>query len=483
MTIKRKLFLAFLLLAFIPASGLVWFSYYLATEGSKLVAAPGVAETLAAGDSLAMWVASVEQLRLAADLEELAEAANLDSSGGLRHNSDFDLIYQVNPDTLILRRGEDIPELRAALLLSSAPGGRLVLDNRLLLWQRVELQGNTLIGCRYLPADYFRHANRLVEGRTNYRSLSRTLLPVGQELLFKIAVGLTLIFLILALAAAQMLSQALAAPLNRLVLATRKISRGDLAYRIPAGQHDEVGILIDNFNRMTANLEQTTRDLLAAEREMAWKETARTIAHEIKNLLTPVKVTLFRIKKQFAIATPDPQLTESVTALSDEIEALAELAREFSLFAHPTRLARTDVELREVVDAAVALQDYDDNSHKIAVALPDNLKPISADRDLLRRALSNLIKNSLEATPYGGKLEVTATIAGDNLALSVADDGPGSDAAIDLALPYITTKKSGTGLGLAIVKKICEAHGWTLSYGNADPGFVVTIGIPYNHGD
>ncbi|MFH2054339.1 MAG: HAMP domain-containing sensor histidine kinase, partial [bacterium] len=84
---------------------------------------------------------------------------------------------------------------------------------------------------------------------------------------------------------------------------------------------------------------------------------------------------------------------------------------------------------------------------------------------------------------YGGHVIISAQRGANELALSIRDDGPGADEAIDLALPYITTKKSGTGLGLAIVKKVCEAHGWNLSYGNTNPGFEVTIRIPYGNGD
>jgi nitrogen fixation/metabolism regulation signal transduction histidine kinase len=473
-TIKRKLFLAFLLLAFLPTSGLIWLSYYLATEGSKLVAAPGVSETLAAGDSLAMWALAQEQERLAVDLSNSAT------------DSAFDLVLHLQADSVVTTAGRGEAELRhlqSELVGSEANSGRLLLDERLLIWHRGEQAGEEAIVARLLPAEYFRLANRLLEGQTKYRSISRTLLPVGQDLLFKIAIGSTLVFLILSLLVAQMLSHSLAAPLGRLVDATQRVSRGDLSHRIPGATRDEVGRLVDNFNRMTAELEQTTKNLLIAEREMAWKETARTIAHEIKNLLTPVNLTLFKIQQRLSGAPNDsgPELDKSVAALAEEIEAVAELARQFALFAHPTRLARSEVKLAEVVEAAVALHAAESSEHDLKVTVSQDLPTVSADRDLLRRALSNLIKNALEATPYGGQIVITCTPQEGQLLLSVRDDGPGADEAIDLALPYVTTKKSGTGLGLAIVKKVCEAHGWLLSYGNADPGFEVEITIPSKH--
>lgn len=479
MSIKRKLFLAFLLLAFLPTSCLIWLSYYLATEGSKLVAAPGVAETLAAGDSLAMWALSREQNRFTEDLEQLvSQQATSDSLPGL------DFLYDVKDSSLsanALFNSAQQARLKRELTAARSLSGRLLLEDRLLIWQSLKLQGRDVIAGKFVSSEYFHLANRLLEGRTRFQSLSHTLLPGGQELLLNIAIALTVISLILSLLAAQMLSHTMASPLGRLVDATQRISRGDLSHRIPAGAQDEVGTLVDNFNRMTENLEQTTKNLLAAEREMAWKETARTIAHEIKNLLTPVNVTLFRIRKQLGEAT-DPELQKSVDALSSEIEAVAEIAREFSLFAHPTRLARTDVNLADIIGSAVALHTIDDKTHKVEVSIPPEIKTISADPDLLRRALSNLIKNAIEATPYGGRIEIKVERRDKKLELTVHDDGPGADEAIDLALPYITTKKSGTGLGLAIVKKVCEAHHWSLSYGNANPGFTVTIGMPTTDG-
>jgi nitrogen fixation/metabolism regulation signal transduction histidine kinase len=358
-------------------------------------------------------------------------------------------------------------------------GGRLVLHDSLFLWQRLDSDSLSLIAGRWVPGKYFQLANQLLEGRTKYESLSRTLLPIGQGLLLKIAIALTAISLILSLLTAQTLAYGMSSPLERLVDATKKISRGNLKHRISGGGRDEIGELIVHFNQMTEDLQQTTGRLLAAEREMAWKETARTIAHEIKNLLTPVNVAIFKVRQELKNREiADADLTRAMATLETEVSALAELARQFSLFAHPTRLALTSVNLRDVAAEAVSLQDTTE-TQQVAVEFDEQLPEVRADRDLLRRALSNLIKNSLDAIPYGGHITIKGGREPSAILLQVQDDGPGADEAIDLALPYVTTKKSGTGLGLAIVKKICEAHGWSLSYGNSDPGFLVTISIPY----
>jgi signal transduction histidine kinase len=100
---------------------------------------------------------------------------------------------------------------------------------------------------------------------------------------------------------------------------------------------------------------------------------------------------------------------------------------------------------------------------------------VSADHDLLKRVVSNLLKNAIEATSVTGNISIKAIEQPDSNWLEVLDDGIGADEKLDLTQPYLTTKKAGTGLGLAIVKKVCEAHGWTFSYGNLQPGFFARI--------
>jgi nitrogen fixation/metabolism regulation signal transduction histidine kinase len=355
----------------------------------------------------------------------------------------------------------------------------MVLGDRLFVWVCLAHGSSRVCGGKFLSQRYFELASQVIEGKTRFRSLSKTLLPVGQGLLLKIAVALVAISLILSLLTAQMLSYSMSAPLEKLVEATKRIRRGDLKHRIPAGARDEIGALIANFNQMTSKLEQTTEDLITAEREMTWRETARTIAHEIKNLLTPVNVALYKIKQRLGKSLEsDADLSRSLEVLTVEVDAIADLARQFSLFAHPPKLAPVELDLNEVIAEGIAIHEERASHHEVSISVAPEAARLSADRDLLRRALSNLIKNSLEATPYGGAIVISARTENGDTLIEVKDDGPGADKAIDLTLPYVTTKKTGTGLGLAIVKRVCEAHGWSLSYENASPGFLVTIRVP-----
>lgn len=481
MTFRRKLFISFLVLAFLPTSAFIFLSYHLATEGADLLVARGVSRSLDAADSLAVWTLNQEQQKLTNDLISLEICSSSDSAKLSLVSSNFDFAKIITssgesqvagdwPDNL------DQPEYDSTEAVMS---GRYVSEGRLLIWCCVVCDSVSVITGRYLPPEYYNLANEIFEGRTNYSSLSRALLPGGKNLLLKLSIALALAFLVLALLAAQMLSYGMTAPLAKLTEATKRISRGDLKFRIPERRRDEIGTLIDDFNRMSDKLEHTTEELLTAEREMAWQDTARTISHEIKNLLTPVNLTLFRVRQGITESPqPDDKLVRSISALSGEVDAIAEMAKQFALFAHPPKLAYTDVKLREIIAEVVALYADTEGSFEIATEVEPSELSVCADRDLLRRVLNNLVKNSLEATHYQGRVVVVASDKVDHALLCASDDGPGADLAEDLTRPYLTTRKGGTGLGLTIVKKVCQSHNWQLSFENLRPGFTVRIVIP-----
>jgi two-component system nitrogen regulation sensor histidine kinase NtrY len=254
-----------------------------------------------------------------------------------------------------------------------------------------------------------------------------------------------------------------------------------LQYRIPITGRDEIGVLTGHFNAMTESLETATQNLIRAEKELIWRENARTVAHEIKNLLTPVNVALFQIRQKFLTEqTTDPQLAGAVDALSAEIDAISDLAKQFAIFAHPAKLARVEVDLGALINQVVALYSGSIERRTITALIEPPTLKVSADHDLLKRVISNLLKNAVEATSESGNITIKATEQPDSCWLEVLDDGIGADDKLDLTQPYLTTKKAGTGLGLAIVKKVCEAHGWTFCYGNLRPGFFTRIVMTRN---
>lgn len=480
MSFKQKLFFWFLLLAFLPTAALLVFSYQLATEGADLLAARGVTQTLDAADSLVVALVSSERERLLLENEYLLDADEPLRKRLVTVDSSLAFIHLAEPDGLT-EYGRISPELQDLVMSleqtqTADTSGRTTLGKRLLVWASSK-RGETRVTIgRYLPDELFAQANRVMEGRSQYLSLSKNLLPGSKNLLFRVTIALILIFLIVALLTAQSLSHSFSSPLERLVNATRQVSRGDLKHRIPVARKDEIGALTGHFNTMTESLETATRNLIQAEKELIWRENARTIAHEIKNLLTPVNIALFQMRQKFASGeSPDPQLTSAIDALSAEVDAISDLAKQFAIFAHPARLAKVEIAIGELIDQVVALHSGSREKRSITSLIePPNLK-VFADHDLLKRVISNLLRNAIEATKETGNINIKATEQPDSCWLEVTDDGIGADDKLDLTQPYLTTKKAGTGLGLAIVKKVCEAHGWTFSYGNLNPGFFARI--------
>jgi two-component system, NtrC family, nitrogen regulation sensor histidine kinase NtrY len=350
------------------------------------------------------------------------------------------------------------------------------MESRLLVWATSKRDQSRITIGRFLPDELFAQANRVIEGRSQYLSLSRNLLPGSKNLLLKITIALIVISLIVLLLTAQSLSFSFSAPIEKLVDGTRQVSRGDLKYRIPGAGSDEIGVLTVHFNAMTESLETATQNLIRAEKELIWRENARTVAHEIKNLLTPVNVALFQIRQKFlADQSADPQLAKAVDALSAEIDAISDLAKQFAIFAHPAKLARVEVDLAALINQVITLHSGSKERRTISVLIEASVMKVSADHDLLKRVISNLLRNAIEATSETGNITVKAFEQPDGCRLEVLDDGIGADDALDLTQPYFTTKKAGTGLGLAIVKKVCEAHGWVFTYGSLKPGFFARV--------
>ena len=473
MSFRRKLFVAFLLLAFLPTSSLLWFSYRLATEGADLMISRGVEETLDAADSLILIAVADQQQRLQDDLRRLISSPEVGRNPFFE--SDSSLAFWV-----VLRGSDTVASggtIPAEFALTHPPmSGRFVEQNRLIVLANVHDGLIHAFAGRRLPENFLPLADQVIEGRRSYLSLTRNILPGGKNLLLNLTIVLIVLSLLVSLAAAQLLSRSLSSPLASLVTATQQISRGDLQFRIPQSRGDEIGTLIDNFNTMTSKLDLATKELIAAEREMMWRDSARTIAHEIKNLLTPVNVTLYKVRQLLTESqSAGSNMQHTVDALAVEIDAIADMAKQFSLFAHPAKPNMVDVDIAAVIEQARSLHADSLLSRKMSIDIDSRSKTLRADPDLFRRAVSNLIKNAIEATAADGVISISTSRQDSNWVLEVRDNGSGVDASLDLSRPYVTTKKTGTGLGLAIVRKVCEAHGWTFSYCNLSPGFSARI--------
>jgi two-component system, NtrC family, nitrogen regulation sensor histidine kinase NtrY len=232
---------------------------------------------------------------------------------------------------------------------------------------------------------------------------------------------------------------------------------------------------------MASDLQRPRRELERTHRLEAWAEMARQVAHEIKNPLTPIQLSsehLVRVNKDRGEPLT-PVLEECVGSILSQVKLLRQISAEFSNFAsrptpHPAPTALSDL-ISEVVEPYVT-----GLAGRIAVLVdvPATLPPVTVDRVLLARALTNVIENALHAMPGQGTLTLKADSAAAAITLSVSDTGAGMDAEALRRIfePYFSTKATGTGLGLTIAKRNVELNGGTIDV-RSTPGVGTTVVI------
>ncbi|MEN8896833.1 MAG: PAS domain-containing sensor histidine kinase [Yoonia sp.] len=220
-------------------------------------------------------------------------------------------------------------------------------------------------------------------------------------------------------------------------------------------------------------------DLVSAQRMAAWGDVARRIAHEIKNPLTPIQLSAERIKRKFSKEVGESDKLDQMTdVIVRQTNDLRRIVDEFSKFARMPEPELQATDLVTIVRDAVTLQEAGHPDEMITASLPDEPREVDLDATMISQALTNLIKNGIEATEsyiekhdpdgYAPQVRVEMAYVGDHAEITISDNGIGlpSDRA-RLFEPYVTTRSSGTGLGLPIVKKIIEEHGGTLALTDA----------------
>jgi two-component system, NtrC family, nitrogen regulation sensor histidine kinase NtrY len=274
-------------------------------------------------------------------------------------------------------------------------------------------------------------------------------------------------------------------PIAKLAEGARQVAAGKWDTRVEVKSRDEVGQLAKNFNEMTQKLADQRDRLVQTERVAAWRELARRLAHELKNPLFPLQLTIENMQRA---RTQMPQqfdeiFNESTATLRAEIENLKTVVGRFSDFSKMPAPQLQDVNLNESVRSAVKL--YDAQFHAMGrppitpeLYLDEHMPAIQADPDLLHRALSNLVLNSLDAMPTGGTLTIRTAQRDGMARVEISDTGAGltPEECERLFTPYYTTKRHGTGLGLAIVQSIVSDHHGRISV-ESNPGSGATFRI------
>jgi two-component system, NtrC family, nitrogen regulation sensor histidine kinase NtrY len=282
-------------------------------------------------------------------------------------------------------------------------------------------------------------------------------------------------------------------PVTQLARGARAVANGDWSARVDVISKDEIGELATAFNRMTEQLAEQRDRAIQAERVAAWRELARRLAHELKNPLFPLQITIENLRKARKRSESEFEevFQESTGTLLAEVGNLKTIIGRFSDFAKMPPPNFETVDLNEVVQSVMRLYDAqlkDEGQSKIdaELNLSDIGLRIQADGEQLRRAIGNLVLNAIDAMPHGGVLRIVSSREDGHARLSVSDTGMGltEEECARLFTPYYTTKQHGTGLGLAIVQSVVSDHGGKISVvSSPGNGATFTIELPVLPGE
>ena len=268
--------------------------------------------------------------------------------------------------------------------------------------------------------------------------------------------------------------------INNLIIASSNIGKGNLDIKVPEIKADkDMELLNKNFNLMISQLKTQQEKLITNERHEAWESLARKLAHEIKNPLTPIQLTVDRLKTKYSKkleADEKEDFAKSLKIIGKQIKLIENLVNEFSDFARMPKPILKDNNIVIIIKDNINLLKELDNTIEISFSPPTDIISFNCDNEQLSRVIFNLIKNSIESIQekkpntlnYKGKIEIELNDKDTYIELMVNDNGIGfgmfKDNIKNILNPYFTTKEKGTGLGLAIVNKIINDHQGSLDF-------------------
>ncbi len=243
-------------------------------------------------------------------------------------------------------------------------------------------------------------------------------------------------------------------PVRRLTEGLGSVASGDLSVRVPSSGRDEIGAAVEAFNHMAGQLQQARERLIHLTRLATWQALARKMAHEVKNSLTPIRLTVEEIVSRRG-AVDDAFLEQASQIVADEVNTLERRVRAFSEFASEPPVVPAEIDVNAMLEERVCLlkSAHPEVAYQLRLA-PDHPRAI-ADADLIKGVLTNLLENAAEAAQPGGVVMASTAVAGEILSIEVHDSGPGLSAQARSTLfePSISLKKGHMGLGLSIARR------------------------------
>ncbi len=316
---------------------------------------------------------------------------------------------------------------------------------------------------------------------------NRTGIKITFAIIYIIVVSM-LLFLTIVLAIT--FAGRLTKPIINLISASKNISSGKLDSKVPNIETDEeIKILNDNFNNMIDRLKKQQQRLLVTERYSAWESVARKLAHEIKNPLTPIQLSIDRLKEKYSDKLSDQkkEFNNYLETINRQIFDIKKLVNEFSDFARMPSPILKKINIQDVLQRAISFYKMSDNKTSFIYNQSKNIDfLIKGDSEQLYRVFINLIKNSLEAIEekkqknanLQGKINVEIIKNNEYIVIKMQDNGAGFADIKNITKPYFTTKKDGTGLGLPIVTKIINEHNGDINFVKKSEGAEIIISLP-----
>ncbi|MEC6987147.1 MAG: ATP-binding protein [Pseudomonadota bacterium] len=364
------------------------------------------------------------------------------------------------------------------------------LDNKTTVMTKLSSLVDTyLYISRNIDPEILRYLNETEQAVSFYYSVenSQTGIKVTFAIIYIIVVTL---LLFLSTSIAITFASRLTKPIINLIGASDSISKGALDVKVPELEtDDELKQLNKNFNLMIERLKEQQDKLLTTERYEAWESVARKLAHEIKNPLTPIQLSIDSLREKYKkkLSNQAPEFEKYLETINTQIKDIEKLVNEFSNFARMPRPILKKINIEEVIKKSLNFVKIN-TKNQINLNVKNKKEIIFGDEDQLRRVFINLIKNSEEAltefaekdTDFKGNIDIEIFTNNDYIVCRLTDNGPGITDAKKAMTPYFTTKKTGTGLGLPIVTKIINEHSGKISIKNKkkDRGISISISLP-----
>ena len=488
--IRTKLILIFLGIALLPLVPIIWLVNDMVHQSYQIGVNPQVESALESGvaysrelyqrnktllsEALAETVVNIAQLQLPDDSENwrFLSLQIYDGNGKLLAQKD--------------RVGAAAKPLNASHFsqLAETAGQKIVFSdraaNRFIALEMRRQNGRKIFVSltAALDENFLKNSQHSLDVYQLYRTLSLSPASIPRKFLYAFLL-LSALVVLATVGIAVRLSKRLTQPIGELVKGTQEVGRGNLDYRVAAQNGDEIGELVRHFNRMAGELKDFQEKTIYLEKMAAWQEIARRLAHEIKNPLTPIQLTIQEMVDQYDGSDGDYQqlLQECHTIINEEIENLRRLVREFSDFGRMPALQLSDAHLPPVIEDVRKLYPH----REIELKIENDIPPLKFDEDRVRRVLINLIENAIQADSSGQPIIISARNSGNFVEINVRDRGGGIASTLQQKIfqPYVTTKKQGVGLGLAITRKIVEEHDGTIRV-DSEPGkgSVFTVRLP-----